>query len=144
MTGEDASRLPPLPVRPRPTRRPRGPGTTRDPAGTARSLPRRRGRPPGAIPQRTSIIKALASAEPPERKKIHREPAALDGLHDHIDTMLTADPEITTAVIWQQLADEHGVTVAYPTLRAYVTGHRPRKPSRRVLPLFRTPDPDLT
>jgi hypothetical protein len=30
---------------------------------------------------RRTIVKALASADQPERKKIHREPAALDGLH---------------------------------------------------------------
>jgi hypothetical protein len=28
-----------------------------------------------------TIIKALNSADPPARKKIHREPAALNGLH---------------------------------------------------------------
>jgi hypothetical protein len=37
---------------------------------------------------RRTIIKVLASADPPEWKKIHREPAALDGLHTHIDAML--------------------------------------------------------
>ena len=37
---------------------------------------------------RRTIVKALASADPPERKKIHREPAALDGLHWHIDAMI--------------------------------------------------------
>lgn len=42
---------------------------------------------------RRTIIKALASADPPQRKKIHREPAALDGLHAHIDTMISADPQ---------------------------------------------------
>jgi len=58
------------------------------------------------------------------RKKIHREPAALKGLHGRIDTMIEADPAIATATIWQRLADDHGTTVAYPTLRAYVTGKR--------------------
>jgi transposase len=89
---------------------------------------------------RRTIIKALASAEPPARKKIHRGPAALDGLHDHIDAMLKANPQITTAAIWQQLADEHDVTVAYPTLRTYVTGCRAGKPPRQVLQHFRAPD----
>ena len=73
---------------------------------------------------RRTIAKALASAEPPERKKIHREPAALKGLHGHIDEMIEADPAIGTAAIWQYLADDHGVTVAYPTLRTYVTSRR--------------------
>jgi transposase len=73
---------------------------------------------------RRTIIKALESADPPARKKIHREPAALNGLHGRIDAMMQADPAIGTATIWQRLADDHGVTVAYPTLRTYVTGRR--------------------
>jgi hypothetical protein len=73
---------------------------------------------------RRAIIKALASAEPPERKKIHREPAALNGLHGHINAMIDADPKIATATIWQRLADEHGAAVAYYTLRAYVSSQR--------------------
>jgi len=73
---------------------------------------------------RRTIVKALASAEPPERKKIYREPAALKGLHGHIDEMIEANPAIGTAAIWQRLADDHDVTVAYPTLRTYVTSRR--------------------
>lgn len=73
---------------------------------------------------RRTIIKALASADPPERKKIHREPAALDGLQGHIDAMIDADPEIAIAAIWQRLADDHGITVAYPTLRTYAVSRR--------------------
>lgn len=73
---------------------------------------------------RRTIALALASAELPERKKIHREPAALNGLHGHIDAMINADPAISTAAIWQRLADDHGTTVACPTLRTYVTSHR--------------------
>jgi hypothetical protein len=73
---------------------------------------------------RRTIAQALASADPPERKKIHREPSALKGLHGHIDAMIAADPGIGTATIWQRLADDHGATVAYYTLRTYVAGHR--------------------
>jgi len=73
---------------------------------------------------RRTIVKALASADPPERKKIHRQPAALDGLHSHIDAMIAAAPEIAVATIWDRLADEHGAAVAYPTLRTYVTSYR--------------------
>jgi len=73
---------------------------------------------------RRTIIKALASADPPPRKKIHREPTALSGLHGHIDAMIEADPQITTAAIWERLADKHGTTVAYPTLRTYVVTRR--------------------
>jgi len=71
-----------------------------------------------------TIRKALASATPSARKKIHREPAALSGLQGHIDAMIAANPQITIAAIWERLADEHGTTVAYPTLRTYVSNRR--------------------
>jgi hypothetical protein len=74
---------------------------------------------------RRTIALALASAEPPERKKIHRETAALNGLHAVIDAMIDEDPSIGTAAIWQRLADDHGRTVAYYTLRTYVVSRRP-------------------
>ena len=73
---------------------------------------------------RRTIIKALASADPPERKKIHREHAALNGLNGHIDAIIEAGPKVATATIWQRIADEHGTTVAYYTLRTYVASHR--------------------
>jgi len=73
---------------------------------------------------RRTIALALASAEPPERKKIHRESAALNGLHAIIDAMLDRNPAIGTAAIWQRLADDHGRTVAYYTLRTYVVSRR--------------------
>jgi hypothetical protein len=45
-------------------------------------------------------------------------------LHSHIDQMIEAEPAIGTASVWQRLADDHDATVAYPTLRAYVTSRR--------------------
>jgi transposase len=81
---------------------------------------------------RRTIIKALGSPDPPGRKKIHREPAALNGLHGCINAMIEADPAIATATIWQRLADDHGVTVAYPTLRTYALSRRqPRQTPAR-------------
>jgi hypothetical protein len=38
--------------------------------------------------------------------------------------MLRANPEIATVAIWERFADNHGATVAYPTLRTYVTALR--------------------
>jgi hypothetical protein len=38
--------------------------------------------------------------------------------------MIDADSKVATAVIWERLADDHGATVAYPTLRTYVTSRR--------------------
>ncbi|MGH3169128.1 MAG: hypothetical protein ACRDN0_25000 [Trebonia sp.] len=81
---------------------------------------------------RRTIAKALASAEPPERKKIHREPAALDGLHRHIDAMIAANPKITITAIWERLADKHDATVAYPTLRAYVSNRRGQRTPGKI------------
>jgi len=75
---------------------------------------------------RRTIINALASASPPQRKKIHREPAALNDLQGHIDAMIHADPPMAIAAIWQRIADDHGTTVAYPTLRTYVVNQRDR------------------
>ena len=60
-------------------------------------------------------------------EEIHREPAALEGLHGHIDAMLEANPEIATAAIWERLADENATTVAYPALRTYVSRRAVRK-----------------
>ena len=61
-----------------------------------------------------------------ERKKIHREPARPGGAcTPHIDAMIKAAPaDHTSRQIWERLADEHGTTVAFPTLRTYVTSHR--------------------
>ena len=73
---------------------------------------------------RRTIRMALASAVPPARKRIHREPAALDGLHSHIDAMIAAEPKMTITAIRERLADEHGTTVAYATLRAYASDRR--------------------
>jgi transposase len=73
---------------------------------------------------RRTVVKAIASAEPPPRKKLQRDPAALNGLHAHIEAMLEADPGTRVSRIWQHLADDHGVTVTYPTLRAYVVQRR--------------------
>jgi len=38
--------------------------------------------------------------------------------------MIEADPGIRVSEIWQHLADDHGVTVTYGALRAYVVSRR--------------------
>jgi hypothetical protein len=38
--------------------------------------------------------------------------------------MIAANPQVTIAAIWELLADENGVTVAYPILRTYVSNRR--------------------
>jgi hypothetical protein len=61
------------------------------------------------------------------------DPGALKGLHGCIDAMTEADPAIATSTIWQRLADDQGVTVAYPSLRAYVISRRGPSQSPGVL-----------
>jgi hypothetical protein len=73
---------------------------------------------------RRTIVKAIAFAEPPLRKKFHRDPRALNGLHAHIDAMIKADPGASLAKIWQHLADDHGANVTYGFLWAYVKQRR--------------------
>jgi hypothetical protein len=82
---------------------------------------------------RRTVRMALTSVTPPPRKKIHRAPTALDGLHNHIDELIAANPQITIAAIWGRLADEHGTTVAYPTLRGYITDRRSHAHTRQDL-----------
>jgi hypothetical protein len=45
---------------------------------------------------------------------------ALDRLHDPILAMLTAEPGQPMRQIWEQLLDQHGASVSYATVRAYV------------------------
>ena len=47
--------------------------------------------------RREHLHQGTTSADPPKRKKIHRESAALNGLHAHIDAMTDADPCIALA-----------------------------------------------
>jgi TniQ len=73
---------------------------------------------------RRTIVKAIVFAEPPPRKKFQRDPRALSGLHALIDAMIEADPATRVSEIWQHLADDHGATVTYAAVRAYVIQQR--------------------
>jgi hypothetical protein len=73
---------------------------------------------------RRTTQKALTSSTPPPRKKMNRESVVLNGLHAVIDAMTQTNPQITVTAIWEHLADELDTTVAYPTLRAYITRQR--------------------
>lgn len=73
---------------------------------------------------RRTIVKAIASAEPPPRKKFHRDPTALNGLHAYIDAMIEADPGARVSKIWEHLADDHGATATYSAVRIYVIQRR--------------------
>jgi hypothetical protein len=43
--------------------------------------------------------------------------------------MLSENPDITIAAIWERLVGKHDATVAYPTLRTYVAGRRQQQGS---------------
>ena len=73
---------------------------------------------------RRTIRNAVHHQVPPPRKKIHRRPAVLYDLTEHIEAMLHADPTIRPIKIWQRLHDEHDATPSYPAIRAYVSNYR--------------------
>jgi hypothetical protein len=59
--------------------------------------------------------------KPNERKN---EPS-VDGARTPANSSpIGADPQIAITAIWERLADEYGITVAYPTLRTYVVSQR--------------------
>jgi TniQ len=69
---------------------------------------------------RRTVVKALASASPPERKKPNRPPT-VHGLHHHIDVMIDNNPAVPASEVWAHLVDHHDTTVSYGAIRAYVT-----------------------
>jgi transposase len=82
---------------------------------------------------RRTIVKALASAWPEQRKQLPPRPSRLDPFKPAIDEMLTADLDAprkqrhTVTRIWRRLMDEHGMTdVSYPVVRAYVAERKPQ------------------
>ncbi|MEV0903141.1 hypothetical protein [Actinoplanes sp. NPDC049802] len=76
-----------------------------------------------------AVAQALADgpAKLPKTKKSRRNPI-LEDLRHHIDDMITTDPGITVATIWERLVDEHNAAVSYGTVRDYVS--RERRQSR--------------
>jgi hypothetical protein len=57
----------------------------------------------------------------------------LKDLRPHIDEMITADPDVTVAAIWERLVDQHHAEVSYATVRDYVARER-RQPHPRTTP----------
>jgi hypothetical protein len=74
---------------------------------------------------RRTIVKALASENPPACKKINRPSAVLHGLHHHIDAMIEKNPAVAVKEVWEHLVDDYDATVSYGTVRAYVIKRRP-------------------
>lgn len=73
---------------------------------------------------RRTIRQALASPIPPPRKQVIRPPRALLGLHQHIDEILDAQPDIPVGRIWERLIDHHDANASYGAIRDYVAGRR--------------------
>ena len=80
----------------------------------------------------TTVRQALSDVpeKTPKAKKSQRNPI-LENLRHHIDGMITADPDVTVATIWQRLVDQHHAEVSYGTVRDYVARER-RKPRTRA------------
>lgn len=134
--GSDPSRLPPLPIRPRPAS-----------GETAGSYVRRLAT---ANHLRPSYLHSILRAPfpvggiSPERlaalsgRSAHALKHALDGLGSRtaspsaivffaslIDTMIAADPGISAMQIWRRLTDDHDANVGYPGVLHYCRRHRP-------------------
>jgi transposase len=81
---------------------------------------------------RRTVRQALASAEPPPRKVPERQAPVLDPVKPLIDAMLRQDltaprkQRHTARRVRVRLIEEHGLVIAYPTVRDYVREARPR------------------
>jgi hypothetical protein len=79
---------------------------------------------------RRTIVKALASENPPARKKINRQPAVLHRLRHHIDAMIEKNSMVTVTEVWTCLVDDHDAAVSYGAVRAYITKRNQVSPER--------------
>jgi transposase len=82
---------------------------------------------------RLTVVKAMESAWPEERKKPPPRGSRLDAFRPAIDEMLRADLDAprkqrhTVTRIWHRLMDEHGMAgVSYSVVRAYVAERKPQ------------------
>jgi hypothetical protein len=73
---------------------------------------------------RRTIVTALTSENPPERKKINRPSTILHGLRHHIDAVIEKNPTATVTAVWEHLVDDLDATVSYGAVRAYVARQR--------------------
>ncbi|MHA7248901.1 IS21 family transposase [Arthrobacter tecti] len=93
---------------------------------------------------RRTVRQALASAEPPRRKKPVRNAPRLDRFRSVIDGMLRADLSAprkqrhTAQRIFDRLVDEHAAELSYSTVRLYVKRRRPELERE-----LGTPPPDV-
>jgi len=82
---------------------------------------------------RTTVQQALAAYTPPQprnRKTLHNP--SLEPLRHHIAEMITTDPAVPAAAIWERLVDDHHATVSYATVRDYVAREYPQRRRRRT------------
>ncbi len=67
----------------------------------------------------------------PRKRPQSKQNPILEDLRQHIDEMITADPDVTIAAIWERLVDQHHAEVSYATVRDYVARER-RQPRPRT------------
>jgi transposase len=96
---------------------------------------------------RRTITQALASSQPPPRKRQAPRPRTLrDDTRDFVDAIIGQDLQVparrrhSVQRIWERLLDEYDVTVSYSTVRDYVIRRRTElatpnpEPDRQRLP----------
>lgn len=86
-----------------------------------------------------TVIQALSSKDTTRKRSKPKQNPILEGLRQHIDEMISVEPDVTVATIWERLVDEHHAEVSYGTVRDYIAREcrqpRPRaKPSTIAIP----------
>lgn len=77
-----------------------------------------------------TVRTALTLATPPARKKMNRQAAVLHELHQHIDAMIETNHDMPVSAVWERLVDDHGATVSYGAIRAYLRAAPPPRTGR--------------
>jgi hypothetical protein len=147
VTGHDAARLAPLPIRPRPSagepanRYVRRLATANHLRPSYLNSVLRNPFPGGEIsPER---LAALTGRQALTLKRTlnglgrsrHKPPPRLPGaatvfLRGTIDAWTAAEPGISALTVWKRLLDEHEADIAYPTVVAYLRSHGPARPGK--------------
>lgn len=81
--------------------------------------------------QRSTIIDALLGNRPDKNEEPLRSNPKLSTAAHNIDARLAAKPEITITQIWNELKNQHGLTIGYSTVRSYVNRARARDDNPR-------------
>jgi hypothetical protein len=81
----------------------------------------------------TRALTGQTDPDLPRKRPQSKQNPILEDFRQHIDEMITADPGVTVAAIWERLVDQHRAEVSYGTVRDYVARER-RQPRPRAKP----------